>query len=649
VVGVEEFDEGVPRLYVYDSNGRNRKLIAGPYVSAFFAWSPDSKSIVYSKNRIARNGSRVNDLFFVNVETKETQSLTYSERATDPDWSADGTKIVYCIHQGSLSNLAIYDLNSHSSTLLTSFEKWTEVFSPQWSADGSQVVFSLFDGDGKRDIAIVNADGSGFTKITDDFIDDRYPAWSSDRGKIAYTSYRDGIPNLFLKDIKSGNVKQISDVPGGVYKPCFHPVENKIAVIVFENRSKISAYCIDLTKKNLNVEKTAAYQEIDWHRVRPGNFVELHIKGDSTSQDLKRSNYHSILNVRSQLSAPFFGYDDRGLQLGVLNLLADPLGKHQFLCSVTHRKRTHFSINYTNTQYLPVIQLAYYNTTLDKGNYITVNHQNMGLWEKLRNASLTFSIPFNFGQSLLSNHLLWIQGNVSKRQTIDAEKFEILRPKYPQLIPFQGWTNFLTVGYSWSCYRPDVGYDIHPKTGATFSAYYRLSDKKFYSDLQFDELGSGLILRKELSIKEHVVTAHLSSVFHWGDQPVQNRMALGISNIRGLGNSVEGDKIVMGNFEYRWSLLRDLGLQLWVFYFERFCGALFYDVGKAWGTNLDTYLNGGKRDFNETDWVSTTGIMLRHRFYILGKVPLILKAGYGIILPDAEAGNLFFSIESIYL
>jgi Tol biopolymer transport system component len=44
--------------------------------------------------------------------------------------------------------------------------------------------------DGGRDIYVVNADGSGQTKLTDDPTDDRDPAWSPDSSQIAFHRYR---------------------------------------------------------------------------------------------------------------------------------------------------------------------------------------------------------------------------------------------------------------------------------------------------------------------------------------------------------------------------------------------------------------------------------------------------------------------------
>ena len=51
-------------------------------------------------------------------------------------------------------------------------------FSPDWSPDGTQIVFTSF-GDGDADIYIVNTDGSGLTTLTENHAFDAAPSWFS--------------------------------------------------------------------------------------------------------------------------------------------------------------------------------------------------------------------------------------------------------------------------------------------------------------------------------------------------------------------------------------------------------------------------------------------------------------------------------------
>jgi Tol biopolymer transport system component len=59
---------------------------------------------------------------------------------------------------------------------------------PEWSPDGSQIVFHS-DRNGKYDVFVMNADGSGLAQITTHEDHDYVPAWTPD-GRIVFTSWR---------------------------------------------------------------------------------------------------------------------------------------------------------------------------------------------------------------------------------------------------------------------------------------------------------------------------------------------------------------------------------------------------------------------------------------------------------------------------
>jgi Tol biopolymer transport system component len=67
---------------------------------------------------------------------------------------------------------------------------------PMYSPDGMKLVFiSTHDGD--PEIFVMNADGSGLKKLTDNTAVDAAPSWSPDGGKIVFTSDRSGSFELY--------------------------------------------------------------------------------------------------------------------------------------------------------------------------------------------------------------------------------------------------------------------------------------------------------------------------------------------------------------------------------------------------------------------------------------------------------------------
>ena len=64
---------------------------------------------------------------------------------------------------------------------------------PHWSPDGQRIVYEAESADAKkRDIFIMNADGSGIQNLSNNPADDYYPSWNPRGDRIAYVSDRTG-------------------------------------------------------------------------------------------------------------------------------------------------------------------------------------------------------------------------------------------------------------------------------------------------------------------------------------------------------------------------------------------------------------------------------------------------------------------------
>ena len=648
VVAINEYDEHVRELYIYSQESGKFKKVAGPYVNSFFSWSPDGKKIIYSQKHLVSNGASINDLFSYDIIGKKIKRITTNERATDPHSSPDGKRVVYAVHQISHSNLAILDLTSEEKKVITDFPQWTEVFTPVWSPAGDKIVFSIFDNQGNRDICLINSDGSNIERLTNDPADDRYPTWSPDGENIAFISYRTGIPNLFVMNLSTRQVRQITDTPGGVFNPTWLPDGKQIAVITFEKRDNTDIIILPFSESDSKQKENSTTSSLKFHHQHEPVFLQESTPLFKSSTDLYLKKYNSLLNTRSQILLPYAGRDETGYQPGILNLFSDPLGKHTLMTTMSYRSRFHYSIDYTNRQFSPTIRFYLQKTTLDHGDFLQINQETtLKLVENYWSGSVLFLWNLNFGKSILSNHLLWTRFNFTYRNSINYNEYETNNiPQWAR--PFQGWSNFLTFGYSWETYRPDISFDIHPKTGYYFGVFGYWGDPAFYSDLTYKQINMYGIARRELFLKEHVVAARLGTVFRTGDQPSQSLLGIGSQTLRGLNFSRTGDKQIFANLEYRFPLIRDLRLKLWILYFERFTGALFFDTGKAWGTNWHTFYDGSKTSFSNVDWAQTTGGELRHRLYLLGKIPVVIRAGYGFNLSDLNEANYYVLFGPVF-
>jgi Tol biopolymer transport system component len=85
---------------------------------------------------------------------------------------------------------------------------------PMYSPDGLKIAFiSTHDGD--PEIFVMNANGTGLRKLTDNTAVDAAPSWSPDGGKIVFTSDRDGSFELYSMNADGSQQQMIpTDVEG---------------------------------------------------------------------------------------------------------------------------------------------------------------------------------------------------------------------------------------------------------------------------------------------------------------------------------------------------------------------------------------------------------------------------------------------------
>src|ERR687883_930796 len=88
-------------------------------------------------------------------------------------------------------NFEIYLMDADGGGLTRLTENNAEDLSPAWSPNGSRIAF-VSNRDGNNEIYVMNADGTAQTRLTNNAAHDVGPAWSPDGTKIAFVSTRDG-------------------------------------------------------------------------------------------------------------------------------------------------------------------------------------------------------------------------------------------------------------------------------------------------------------------------------------------------------------------------------------------------------------------------------------------------------------------------
>jgi Tol biopolymer transport system component len=122
--------------------------------------------------------------------TDDLKLLADARSQWEPNWSADGSRIVFMRH-GRHDSQALVSMAADGSDLqVIAGNAVLPRFSgePVWSPDASMIAFCAFGHDDRQKVFVIGVDGSGLTNISGSGNDDSRPAWSPDGSRIAVDS-----------------------------------------------------------------------------------------------------------------------------------------------------------------------------------------------------------------------------------------------------------------------------------------------------------------------------------------------------------------------------------------------------------------------------------------------------------------------------
>ena len=209
-IAFEGYNDGNHWINVVGADGSGQRELSqrgGPYLDVAPVWSQDGRSIMFTKlsddavYAMRRDGSG-----------RRVVGRVDGEDGRGVVWSPDRRRITVLI------GADLWMLTAEGRRLVRLFqspmdkrENWGGI---AWAPDGRTIAFSVVEGkgeDAESEIYVVNADGDGLRKLTDNARgDDVGPIWSRDGRAIAFMSNRDGNSEIYVMNADGSDQRNLS-------------------------------------------------------------------------------------------------------------------------------------------------------------------------------------------------------------------------------------------------------------------------------------------------------------------------------------------------------------------------------------------------------------------------------------------------------
>ena len=227
-------------LYVTGSDGGGEtRLTENEVGEGTPSWSPDGEALLYARRRLP--GKDAFELALMRPDGTGDRPVVEIDGYGSGVFSPDGTRIAFtkCASEGDELDCEIWVAAPGGSDRRLLVDSPGRDSGPAWSPDGSKIAFtSDRDRNGEcffhdcwghnGEIYVMNADGSGQTRITDDPGDDSGATWSPDGSRIAFAGLRnvDGAVDapeenyeIYVVNADGSDIRQLTDNTAWDWQP----------------------------------------------------------------------------------------------------------------------------------------------------------------------------------------------------------------------------------------------------------------------------------------------------------------------------------------------------------------------------------------------------------------------------------------------
>jgi len=201
-------------IYSMDADGSNLVELTAddPNDFNYPVWMPDGENILVQVNT---------ELHLFNPDDGLSDAITDTDVVREQAISPDGETIIFETGLGGQERLFTTTINGDEPVQYSE----RRMFDLAWSPDGTQVVFASDYSNQNLELFVMTVgETNTWTPLTDNDADERHPAWSPDGSQIVFTSNRDGNWEVYVMNADGSGQTRITDTEADEQQPKWRPV-----------------------------------------------------------------------------------------------------------------------------------------------------------------------------------------------------------------------------------------------------------------------------------------------------------------------------------------------------------------------------------------------------------------------------------------
>ena len=226
MVYTAEDDRGVNLMLLNMTTGESAALTSGDGLNLDPVWSPDGRRVAFVRNdprgqfhifAMPIENGKAGEAVRITVPNSFGRARLYFSAEDDhisPTWSPDGKEMILVSNRGiTLGSGAIWRVpvepNAMAKARQILREETLYRTQPQWSADGKRILYSSHRGSQFNNLYVLPVDGGEPYQLTFGAWDHFDPRWSPDGEWILYVSNEHGLSDLRLLRTFGGEERKI--------------------------------------------------------------------------------------------------------------------------------------------------------------------------------------------------------------------------------------------------------------------------------------------------------------------------------------------------------------------------------------------------------------------------------------------------------